>query len=40
MTECVTEIGRLAQNAPTEVRVRAMETIEQLLKLQVRRWGD
>ncbi|XP_037081121.1 26S proteasome non-ATPase regulatory subunit 5-like, partial [Pollicipes pollicipes] len=34
MTECVAEIGRLAQNAPSELRIRALETIEQLLQLK------
>ena len=35
MTDCVAEIGRLAQNAPTELRVRALDSLQQLLHLQV-----
>jgi len=34
MTACVTEIGALAQNATTELRLRALETIHHLLKLE------
>ncbi|XP_043190894.1 26S proteasome non-ATPase regulatory subunit 5-like [Amphibalanus amphitrite] len=34
MTDCVTEIGRLAQNAPTELRVRALDTLTQLLQVK------
>ena len=39
MTDCVSEIGKLAQSAPTELRVRALETITQLLQVKVRSPG-